>query len=112
MTTTITLTLTLSVIENPAYLIAPGTYLLGVHRWTKTQQLVPILRSVPATPDYPSYEGNRQGWRSGILIHQGTCEEHSHGCLLAPQAVVGAIVTLIQHSDEEVRLSIRCAARV
>lgn len=97
MTRNITIASQLHTIENPAYLIPPGTYTLGLHRWTKTGRLVPILKDVPATPEYPSADGHTTGLRSYILIHQGTKPEHSRGCILAPQPVVEALVTLIQH---------------
>ena len=83
MTRNVSITASLNTIENPAYLIPAGTYTLGLHRWTKTGRLVPILKDVPG--------------RTYILIHQGTREEHSRGCILAPQPVIDALVTLIQN---------------
>ena len=94
-------------IENPSYLIPPGTYTLGLHRWSKSGRLVPILQNVPASPEYPAYAGDTKGFRTGILIHNGTREEHSHGCLLAPQSVIDSLVTLIQSTHEKVTITIK-----
>ena len=107
MTRSISIFVPLKCIENPSYLIPPGTYTLGLHRWSKSGRLVPILQNVPATPDYPSAEGRTTGFRTGILIHNGISEEHSHGCLLAPQSVIDSLVTLIQSTHEKVTITIK-----
>ena len=119
MTRPIILSIPVKCIENPSYLIPPGTYTLGLHRWSKSGKLVPILQNVPVAGsgpatlrEYghlpgtsPSSEG-AWGCRTGILIHNGTREEHSHGCLLAPQSVIDSIVTLIQNTHEKVTITI------
>lgn len=122
MTRSISIFVPLKCIENPSYLIPPGTYTLGLHRWSKSGRLVPILQNVPVAGsgpatlrEYghlpgtsPSSEG-AWGCRTGILIHNGTREEHSHGCLLAPQSVIDSLVTLIQNTpkDEKVTITIQ-----
>lgn len=108
MTRSISIFVPLKCIENPSYLIPPGTYTLGLHRWSKSGRLVPILQNVPASPEYPSYAGDTKGFRTGILIHNGIREEHSHGCLLAPQSVIDSLVALIQNTpkDEKVTITI------
>ena len=102
MTRNISVTTSLTTIENPAYLIPAGTYTLGLHRWTKTGRLVPILKDVPG--------------RTYILIHPGTREEHSKGCILIPpcpstgkgdggKGLVEALVTLIQNGLTTITIS-------
>ena len=48
--------------------IPMGRYHVGIHRWTKYNIDVPILKDVPAFV--------------GILIHNGTTEKNTEGCLL------------------------------
>ena len=90
----------IATLENANYQIPPGTYRLGLHRWTKTGQLVPILQHVPATPEYPSLSGEKKGERQYILIHPGTRPEHSKGCILTSRENVERIVQLIKNHEE------------
>lgn len=82
----VVISIPIATLENADYQIPPGTYRLGLHRWTKTGQLVPILQGVPG--------------RSYILIHPGTRPEHSKGCILTSRENVERLVQLIKDYEE------------
>ena len=93
----VVISLPLATLENADYQIPPGTYRLGLHRWTKTGTLVPILQGVPG--------------RTYILIHPGTRPEHSKGCILTSRENVELLTQLIQtHENGYVTVSPAIAA--
>lgn len=93
----------IATLENADYQIPPGTYRLGLHRWTKTGELVPILKDVPYAGSGPLTPPPKQGVggsRSYILIHPGSRPEHSKGCILTSRTNVERLVQLIQSYEE------------
>ena len=50
MTRSISIFVPLKCIENPSYLIPPGTYTLGLHRWSKSGRLVELTTKVTDKP--------------------------------------------------------------
>lgn len=109
MTRQVSITAPVRTIENPQYMIPTGTYTMGLHRWTKSGKLVPILENVPRPGSGPAAMADPSPMRSYILMHNGSRPEHSKGCLLAPQSVIDALVTLItysRNSNEKVSITI------
>ena len=95
-------------LENFKYLIAPGRYKLRLHPSGRFNRDLPELIGVPATKEYPTYEGKygKGVFRTYILIHGGSLPRHSHGCiLLTCPAHIDKIVQLIE-TYEEVYLTV------
>ena len=114
----VVISLPLATLENADYQIPPGTYRLGLHRWTKTGTLVPMLEHVPiagsgpatlreyGVSTSPSEGGLRGSYRTYILIHPGTRPEHSKGCILTSRENVELLTQLIQtHENVYVTVS-------
>lgn len=72
---------TFETIESDKYPIPEGRYKLTLHLSGSIGRWCPMLQGVRATPEHPSSEGKKDGFRSYILIHGASRPSDLIGCI-------------------------------
>ena len=104
-------------LERVGYQIPALCYPVRVTQSPKFKRLLPLVTSVPRTPQggygtaTPIGRANgAMGYRQGIRFHVGTKPEHSTGCILVPnRAIEKELTDLIlkaQNEHEEIILEV------
>ena len=104
-------------LERVDYQILALCYSVRVTHSPKFKRLLPLVTSVPRTPQSgygtatPTGRANgAMGYRQGIRFHVGTKPEHSTGCILVPnRAVENQLTQLLlqaQNNNEEIILEV------
>ena len=104
-------------IERVDYQILALCYSVRVTHSPKFKRLLPLVTSVPRTPQSgygtatPTGRANgAMGYRQGIRFHVGSRPEHSTGCVLVPnRAVENQLTQLLlnaQNAHEEIILEV------
>ena len=104
-------------LERVDYQILALCYSVRVTHSPKFKRLLPLVTSVPRTPQSgygtatPTGRVNgAMGYRQGIRFHVGTKPEHSTGCILVPnRAVENQLTQLLlqaQNNNEEIILEV------
>jgi hypothetical protein len=104
-------------LERVDYQILALCYSVRVTHSPKFKRLLPLVTSVPRTPQsgygtaMPTGRANgTMGYRQGIRFHVGTKPEHSTGCILVPnRAVENQLTQLLlqaQNNNEEIILEV------
>ena len=103
-------------LERVDYQILALYYSVRVTHSPKFKRLLPLVTSVPRTPQSgygtatPTGRANgAMGYRQGIRFHVGTKPEHSTGCILVPADKEKALTDLIlnaQNAHEEIILEV------